>query len=88
MFVRRYVGFYAALIALTATGTLYLRGMVGWGWMSGCLAVCLLDIHDISQRRHSILRNYPILGHFRFLFEFIRPELRQYIVESAIWRRA
>ena len=36
---------------------------------------------DLTQRRHSVLRNYPVLGHARFLLERIRPELQQYFVE-------
>ena len=39
-----------------------------------------LAIYDLSQRKHAILRNFPILGHFRYLFESVGPELRQYIV--------
>ncbi|MGC3940204.1 FMN-binding glutamate synthase family protein [Roseobacter sp. EG26] len=42
----------------------------------------LLGIHDVRQPSHSILRNYPVLGHMRFLFEGIRPEIRQYLIES------
>ena len=42
----------------------------------------LLGIHDVFQTRHSILRNFPVLGHFRFFFEEIRPEIHQYFVES------
>lgn len=45
-------------------------------------ALLALGIWDLSQRRHSLLRNYPILGHLRWLFEGIRPEIRQYLVES------
>ena len=41
-----------------------------------------LGIYDVVQVRHSILRNYPIMGHLRFLFEGIRPEIRQYLMES------
>jgi len=44
----------------------------------------LLGIWDLLQTRHSITRNYPILAHFRFLLEDIRPEVRQYFVESDI----
>ncbi len=36
---------------------------------------------DLLQRRHSVLRNYPVLGHARFLLERIRPELQQYFIE-------
>ncbi|BCI90769.1 hypothetical protein NIIDMKKI_59750 [Mycobacterium kansasii] len=35
---------------------------------------------DLVQRRHTILRNYPIIGHLRYLLEAVGPELRQYIV--------
>jgi glutamate synthase domain-containing protein 2 len=45
-------------------------------------ALTLLGIHDITQRRHSILRNYPVLGHVRWLAEFVRPEIRQYLIEA------
>ena len=41
-----------------------------------------LGTWGLFQTRHSILRNYPILGHLRFLFEDFRPELRQYLFES------
>ncbi len=41
-----------------------------------------IGIRDRLQRRHSILRNYPIAGHIRFLLEDIRPEIRQYFLES------
>lgn len=42
----------------------------------------LLGFYDVLQRKHSILRNYPIMGHFRYLFEEVRPEIRQYFIES------
>ena len=37
-------------------------------------------IHDLLQRRHALLRNFPVIGHGRYLVEAIGPELRQYIV--------
>ncbi len=42
----------------------------------------LLGVHDLVQRKHTILRLYPVIGHFRHLFELIRPEIQQYFVES------
>ena len=39
-----------------------------------------LIVYDLSQSRHALLRNFPIVGHFRYLLEAIGPELRQYIV--------
>jgi glutamate synthase domain-containing protein 2 len=44
----------------------------------------LLGIYDILQKKHTILRLYPVIGHGRFLFESIRPEIQQYFVESDI----
>ena len=38
--------------------------------------------HDYTQKKRSVLGNYPLLGRFRFIFESIRPELRQYFWES------
>jgi len=38
--------------------------------------------YDLTQRKHAILRNYPIIGHLRYLLESVGPELRQYIVTS------
>ncbi|WP_132993913.1 FMN-binding glutamate synthase family protein [Gordonia zhaorongruii] len=45
------------------------------------LLIALLGTYDLFQRRHSILRNYPVLGHFRYLLELIRPEIQQYFIE-------
>jgi glutamate synthase domain-containing protein 2 len=42
----------------------------------------ILGVRDLLQTRHSILRNYPIAAHLRFLLEEIRPEIRQYFFES------
>ncbi len=42
----------------------------------------IVGLHDIIQTRHAILRNYPIIGHLRFFFEKIRPEMRQYFFEG------
>ncbi|WP_037570203.1 FMN-binding glutamate synthase family protein [Phaeacidiphilus oryzae] len=54
-----------------------------WWWFAAvpCAAAAGLGSYDLLQRRHSILRNYPVLGHLRFLLESIRPELQQYFVE-------
>ena len=48
------------------------------------LALIGLGIHDLLQRRHTILRIYPVIGHIRYLFESVRKEIQQYFVESDI----
>jgi glutamate synthase domain-containing protein 2 len=44
-------------------------------------AVAAIGVYDLLQRKHSVLRNYPVLGHMRFLLEAIRPEIQQYFIE-------
>ena len=55
---------------------------VGWLALLVCGALVGVGVHDLRQTRHAILRNYPVIGHLRFLFEYIRPELRQYFFEG------
>ncbi len=46
------------------------------------LGLFVVGCLDYRQTRHALLRNYPLTGHLRFLLEYIRPEIRQYFVES------
>ncbi len=50
----------------------------------GVIVVALLTVvaYDLLQTRHAILRNFPVVGHFRYLLERVGPELRQYIITS------
>ena len=66
---------------------LSLVAMLLWsGWFVLPLIVfttlSALGWHDVRQQSHSVLRNYPVLGHVRFLLESIRPEIRQYLLED------
>jgi len=45
-------------------------------------AVSLVGVHDVTQTKRAILRNYPVVGHLRYLMEKIRPEINQYFIES------
>lgn len=52
-----------------------------WGW--ALIVLLLIAVYDIFiNRSHTILHNFPVLGHFRYLLESIGPELRQYIVAN------
>ncbi len=44
------------------------------------IPIICLWLYDILQKRHTILRNFPVLGHIRYLLEFIRPEIQQYFI--------
>jgi glutamate synthase (ferredoxin) len=54
----------------------------GYVGIAVAVALVAVAIHDVTQKRHAILRNFPIIGHFRYWLEAIGPELRQYIVTS------
>ena len=56
----------------------------GWAWLLTLVAALLSAVgyYDLTQTRSSVLRNYPVIGHLRFLFEYIRPEIRQYFIED------
>lgn len=64
-----------SLFALLAFGT-----GLGALLLSGGLVA--LGVHDLRQSQRSVLRSYPIIGHLRYALEFIRPEIRQYFIES------
>ena len=55
-------------------------------WLLFGLAVAgglaILGVRDLVQTRHAILRNFPIIGHLRFLLEEVRPAFRQYFFED------
>jgi glutamate synthase domain-containing protein 2 len=66
----------------THMGVHYTRAMKwpGLAATSAVAAIGAVAAHDLVQRQHAILRNFPVVGHLRFLLERFGPELRQYIV--------
>ena len=44
----------------------------------------LIGLYDITQKRHALLRNFPVFGWGRYLMEALRPKIYQYFVESDI----
>lgn len=70
-------------------GSRYGKGMdllvdyvLTWGGSFLFGGLTALGVYDMRQREHAITRNYPVIGHLRFLFEEIRPEIRQYFLEA------
>ncbi len=62
-----------------------LVGIILWplpGFVILASLLLLLGFHDIVQKKHTILRNFPVIGHMRYLLEMIAPEFHQYFVES------
>ncbi|WP_409024979.1 FMN-binding glutamate synthase family protein [Jiulongibacter sediminis] len=58
----------------------YLSSIPWWGYL--ILIVTLVLIRDVFQKKHTIVHNFPVVGHLRYLLESIGPELRQYIVAN------
>jgi glutamate synthase domain-containing protein 2 len=85
MFETRYLTFWLVmLLTLVSAICLVLVGVDAFtGVVFGVAAtLSILGLIDLSQTRHAVRRNYPILAHFRYLFEYIRPEIRQYFLEG------
>jgi len=51
-----------------------------WALLVVGAALALLALYDVTQKKHAILRNFPVVGHLRYALEKVGPELRQYIV--------
>ncbi|MDN6180166.1 MAG: FMN-binding glutamate synthase family protein [Halomonas subglaciescola] len=55
-----------------------------WLWLWCAMPIlCAIGAWDLNSTSN-VLRNYPVIGHMRYLFEFIRPEMRQYFFESDV----
>ncbi|HEX4197434.1 MAG TPA: FMN-binding glutamate synthase family protein [Caulobacteraceae bacterium] len=81
----RYTAFVLCilLLALAIAGA-WMRTLAWEAWCAVAIfaALCLLGLYDVVQTRHSILRNFPVIGHVRWIAELMRPEIRQYLVEA------
>jgi len=79
----RYLALIAFVVATVGFGYLTL-GMPRYFGLFFLISVAFLGmgLHDFFQREHALLRNYPLLAHFRWMIEAIRPEIRQYLLES------
>lgn len=79
------IRFYALavfiVLGLLATLAAGIGGPGYWALVVLAVLLVLVGIYDVMQTKHAILRNYPVLGHMRFLLEGIRPELQQYFIE-------
>jgi len=78
----RYAAFFVVVALWVVSALQLVVGQVSLIWVLLLSALVILGVHDLQQTKHAILRNYPIIGHLRFLLEFIRPELRQYFIEG------
>jgi glutamate synthase domain-containing protein 2 len=77
---------FAAFVLVGLSGVAALVAGQWWWpaqWIAAVAAgLAMVGLLDMTQTRHSIRRNYPVIGHLRFFLEYIRPEIRQYFLES------
>src|SRR5689334_8930155 len=78
----RYVAIVASLIGMVLFGLLILVSDFFGVPFVVCAALVAVGVVDMVQTKHSLRRNYPILANLRFMLEKIRPEIRQYFLES------
>ncbi len=79
----RFGVFYGVLILTALFGWLgHSQASVYYWPLLILFPLSILGLWDVVQSHHSLLVNYPILGHFRWILEEIRPELRQYFFSS------
>jgi glutamate synthase domain-containing protein 2 len=78
----RYFAFIIAAVLSAASILAAATDHISYHWTILPLLLLALGCYNLLQRRHSVLRNYPIIGHFRYGMELIRPEIRQYFFES------
>jgi len=76
-----------SMFALSVVAAIGLLAALAWRpglWPLALLAIALvaLGLFDLLQTRHSVRRNYPVIGNVRWLIEWIRPEIRQYLIEG------
>lgn len=74
-----------AFTAILASAAIFGLSLISlkWLWIFVVIGpIILLGIYDMLQTKHSLLRLYPVFGHFRYLLESVRPEIQQYFVET------
>ncbi|WP_415184603.1 FMN-binding glutamate synthase family protein [Phaeovulum sp.] len=83
-FQKRYFPLIAACLAALICGYAVIVTPSIWmiAFFTVFAALSVIGLYDLVQARHAVLRNYPIIGHIRYLMEAIRPEIRQYLLES------
>lgn len=73
----------ACILGATVALALALSGLRGWWLPAGVAAVlAVVGARDWFQQLHAVQRNYPVIGHVRWLVESVRPALRQYLFEA------
>ncbi|QIH38088.1 FMN-binding glutamate synthase family protein [Flavobacterium sp. Sr18] len=75
--------FLIGISALLITTVIYFFFQKGLLLMLLLILLLVVGFANTMQHKHAILRNFPVLGYFRYLFEMIAPEIQQYFIERS-----
>jgi glutamate synthase domain-containing protein 2 len=82
-FKTQFLAFWTVVILSVVSPLLALAFDDAWWLLAiACWMMTVLGLYDFRQTHHAIRRNYPVIGNLRYLFETIRPEMRQYFFEN------
>ncbi|KTD69386.1 glutamate synthase [Legionella steelei] len=74
-----YIGFGVTLLIALALFAMF--NSIKW-FIAFLIPLIVIWIYDLIQKEHTILRNFPVLGHVRYFLEFLRPEIQQYFIAT------
>ena len=79
--MRRYFYYASAIVLATIFLLLLMIGEAKW-FICVIIIIAGVYLYDTLQTKHTLLKNFPVIGHFRYFFESIRPEIHQYFIAS------
>ena len=82
LFPVRYTAFALLVMGFLLSLFTMVAFHVGLFWLLVFGALVAVGVFDLTQTKRSLLRSYPVIGHLRYMLEFVRPEIRQYFLES------
>jgi hypothetical protein len=75
--------FILGITALILTSIIYFYFNTGLFFIILLTILLIIGLANSIQHKHAILRNFPVFGYFRYLFEMIAPEIQQYFIERS-----
>jgi glutamate synthase domain-containing protein 2 len=79
----RYLPFAIVLVLTVAFLVLGIAASPHYWWpLVLLLPIAAVGVWDVSQRTHTIMRLYPLSAHMRWFFEWLRPYMREYLLDS------
>jgi glutamate synthase domain-containing protein 2 len=81
--VRRWFYIFSVIILVLIMALAVIRPGILWSLLV-IVPLIGVGLHDALQRNHTVLRNFPLIGHARYFMEMVRPEMQQYFIETNI----